>query len=227
VNSNCLIQEFVSPGELLLVAINETDERIEFTSSPLVSQLNHPINFLDLKIEWVRSGNNKRLKFSLFDKPTNKHIYTDPSTFYPPNYVYGWIQGKNIRYIRNNDDAKMYRGALQKFMEFLRQRAYPERIIQQKLSLNKYEDRSNLLRGDKSHKKRNLVQGNNLELEQSNTDWVFVPLANDSARPLVADSLRNSVRLFQLTSKEETCKFLFPVRRGRSIQSVLAKALKY
>jgi hypothetical protein len=222
---------FEPPEETFVLAMNEYElHKLEYILSPSASRLNESVNYLDLKIQWVRSDdvpNSKKLKFSIFDKPINKHIYTDPSTFYPPNYVYGWIQGENIRYIRNNDDEQTYNYMLKEFINFLRRRAYPEKIIQQKISLNNYNDRDDLLKGGKPHQMRKLIGSGNTNGETSkNANWLFVPLENDSARPIVSDSLKGATKLSSLISKDETCTFLFPVRRGRSIYSTLAKALK-
>src|SRR5437763_8341302 len=49
------------------------------------------VEYLDLKIMVSVNRLNKlfMLTTSVFDKPSNLHIYSDPSTFYPLHYIYG------------------------------------------------------------------------------------------------------------------------------------------
>src|SRR6185369_8437205 len=55
------------------------------------------VDYLDLTIFKVTDLNHTtRLAVKNYIKPMNRHIYTDPRSFYPYNYIYGWIQGENI-----------------------------------------------------------------------------------------------------------------------------------
>ncbi|GBC01169.1 hypothetical protein RclHR1_40930002 [Rhizophagus clarus] len=102
------------------------------------------------------NGRNRKKWFttSVFDKPINLHIYTDLATWYPISYVYNWIQGKNIRYIRNSSSPQVYRESLDLFKKFLFRRNFLNRKIEAQLQLNSWADRQALLRGEKPHKDR-------------------------------------------------------------------------
>jgi hypothetical protein len=91
--------------ETLLELITfQSNESIEFERIGVAYHPEQLVEFLDLEITIGRKksviyGPLQELIISVYDKPTNLHIYTDPSTFYPFHYVYNWIQGENIRYI--------------------------------------------------------------------------------------------------------------------------------
>jgi hypothetical protein len=82
---------------------------INFEPTGEAWKIGESVEYLDLKIKIGRGPDGlDKLKLSIFDKPTNLHIYTDPSTFFPIHYVYNWIQGENIRFIRNSSDELSY-----------------------------------------------------------------------------------------------------------------------
>src|SRR5829696_7440779 len=96
------------------------------------------IEFLDLKItiDWIIEEFKQELTVSVYDKPTNFHIYTDPSIFYLFHYVYRWIQGKNIRLIRNSSTESNYKHSLGLFKKFLLRRNYCGNLIENKIAEN-------------------------------------------------------------------------------------------
>ncbi|CAG8601609.1 11703_t:CDS:2, partial [Diversispora eburnea] len=227
---------YKTPGCTFLNNIEEnnsdlTNTNIKFEGGPVISEFDVGINFLDLNIKWVpvKGSKRKTLKFSLYDKPMNKHIYTDPQTFYPPKYIFNWIQGENIRLIRNNDDYKTFLNALQSFKYFLSRRSYPNDRINEKLLLNDYRDRSDLLTGLKPHQERREAirfRSAIIGTDTMQRKWVITPLDNNSARPLVHSGLSSIVRGYQAITPDSNCQYLFPIRKGRSIYSSLSKALK-
>src|SRR5262249_30844282 len=73
------------------------------------------IEYLDLRLRVQWRKGKKYISTEVFDKPTNLHIYTDPSTWYPMHYVYNWIQGENIRLIRNSSSIESYSNSLDLF----------------------------------------------------------------------------------------------------------------
>jgi hypothetical protein len=85
------------------------------------------------------------LQTTSFDKPINKHLYTDPSSYYPDRYIYNWINGENQRLIRNNSDISSFENAQSAFIEHLLHRNYPKNIISKQLDLHSFEERDDLL----------------------------------------------------------------------------------
>jgi hypothetical protein len=89
--------EVVHPGlkvateYLRTISLRATSSTINFVLSKSASKIGDRIEYLDLDIMIVKRNMYKVLAFSVFDKPSNLHIYTDPTTFYPFHYVYGWI----------------------------------------------------------------------------------------------------------------------------------------
>ncbi|CAG8643704.1 14922_t:CDS:2, partial [Dentiscutata heterogama] len=108
---------------------NFVANRIEACTIPSNFELEgtcaNKINFLDLALEIGISlhedanYNYRYMLVSLYNKPTNVYAYTDTQSFYPYNYCYSWIQGKNIRLIHNSGDLKSYNNALHEFKEVL------------------------------------------------------------------------------------------------------------
>ena len=155
---------------------------------------------------------------SVYHKPSNLHIYTDPSTFYPMHYVYNWIQGENIRLIRNSSLKVDYKNSLSQFKQFLLRRNYCESIVDRFIALNVHEDRADLLQGRKPHQLRKGL-GNDI----TNTRFVTVP--NNGSRPIVTNANRILNNLLQTTGSSDTA-MQSVVTRGKSIISVMNKTRK-
>ena len=179
------------------------------------------VEFLDLKIwigynsEMVRS---RCIRVSLFDKPTNLHIYTDPSTFYPFHYIYNWIQGENIRLIRNSSTRESYEASLNDFIQFLSRRKYHSDLINQFVRKNYYDDRVALLQGGKPHKNR---EGN----REYNDNTKQIMVRNSGLRPFITHNIslmNNFVNACSIPIKR-----LQPiVMKGKSVISVFDSARK-
>lgn len=210
------------------IKVHSGNSPIEFEETGLACLPGESIEFLDLKVtieneiedvlnddldvvRWVRP-----ITVEVFDKPTNLHIYTDPSTFYPMKYVYNWIQGENIRYIRNSSNEMVYKKTLEKFKEFLLRRNYLEKQIQRFVALNQYEDRNELLEGLKPHDNRK-------EKRKGKTDNRYIMLRNIGTRNLMT----HAVRIISANDIDPDSAQLIPVvTRGKSITTVLNKARK-
>jgi hypothetical protein len=94
-------------------------------------------NFLDITI--YKGANFYRrgiLDTNLFRKPTNKYLYTNPTTFQPETYTYSWLHGENVRFIRIISNENHYKRARNHFRKLLNRRGYPNHIIDEYLSLD-------------------------------------------------------------------------------------------
>lgn len=99
------------------------------------------IPFLDLELELGKSYKRSfTLDYKLYEKPTNNHQYTHPSSNYPDTYKYGWIFGENVRILRNCKHEKDYVYFIHKFKEHLLLNSYPRSVIDTYCRLN-FEDR--------------------------------------------------------------------------------------
>ncbi|CAI2195575.1 7279_t:CDS:1, partial [Funneliformis geosporum] len=191
----------------------------EFTGG--ANKVNEYVEFLDLRIGIVdvsSDPDNVKFAFStaVYDKPTNLHIYTDPSTFYPFHYVYNWIQGENIRLIRNSSSNNNYELTLNRFKQFLIRRKYLEYDINRFIRLNPYEHRSRLLLSEKPH-----IDEATLELRESINKRRYIMVQNTGARPILVKAIR------YIANFDQTEPFTPVVRKGKSIISVLNKARKH
>ena len=181
------------------------------------------VEFLDLELwiaKWQENsyGRFQYLETKVYDKPTNLHIYTDPSTFYPMHYVYNWIQGENIRLIRNSSTEEAYKHSVNKFREFLFRRNYCEDKVNHFIALNYFEDRTDLLQGRKPHKLRKGL-GNDINNNRS------VIVANSGSRPLITKAVRIMNNL--LSTLKVTDTGLSPVvTKGNSIITKMNKTRK-
>lgn len=216
-----------SPNQIQMMASDyikeltaESNESIKFEQTGSAWKVGDFVEYLDLKVKighmqgMVR---DKVINFELFDKPTNLHIYTDPSTFYPFHYVYNWIQGENIRLIRNSSTPEDYQKSLQDFKMFLVRRKYGQEFIDQFVNLNYFEDRDELLRHEKPHLDRKDSKGNIVTK--------YVAVRNSGTRPLVTKAINVIDNLCQ--SLEIVDFRIQPVvSQGSTLVSVLNKAKK-
>jgi succinate dehydrogenase flavin-adding protein (antitoxin of CptAB toxin-antitoxin module) len=203
--------------ELLLDQLTiAANSPIQFERTGIASETGDSIEFLDLKftIDWVIEEFRQTLEISVYDKPTNLHIYTDPSTFYPFHYVYGWIQGENIRLIRNSSTEERYKYSLGEFKKFLLRRNYCDRLINNYIALNCFEDRYELLNGGKPHKSRKSLEEKDKSLDR------YVSVRNSGMRPVTTKAVNIFNNLLQLPDAN-----LVPVvMKGKSILTVMNKA---
>jgi hypothetical protein len=183
-------------------------------------RIGESIDYLDLKLRIVPDGRLYRdVSCSVFDKPTNLHIYTDPSTYYPFHYIYSWIQGENIRFIRNSSEETIYKQQLDLFKEFLFRRNYLQEKVDRYLELNYYSDRDPLLRGEKPHQNRRKDLGN------KSGNNVYIMLENSGARNLITTAVK---KIDQVASGQpgQTIRYLPVVKKGKSILTVVNKLRK-
>jgi len=170
---------------LALVSSSAVESTINFEMTGSAWRIGESVDYLDLKIRIEKDASYRFGYCSVYDKPTNLHIYTDPTTFFPMHYVYSWIQGENIRYIRNSSDEQSYKDSLHLFKEFLFRRKYLEEKVDRYLALNTYEDREALLRGEKPHSDRSTKdKGNN------NRKNNYITLENSGYRGIITGAIK-------------------------------------
>ncbi|GES78965.1 reverse transcriptase (RNA-dependent DNA polymerase) domain-containing protein [Rhizophagus clarus] len=208
-------------GEIVEIITTATAGSIKFEQTGRALFPGEYVEYLDLKI-WIRKNTmayrNKVIQFELFDKPTNLHIYTDPSTFYPFSYVYNWIQGENIRLIRNSSSSDDYDRSLREFRKFLVRRKYSEELIDRFVSLNYYGDRNELLDGAKPHKTRE-----NKDKDLGNNRYISV--RNSGSRPLLTSAILVVDNFVSSLNILDT-RLVPVVQKGKSIVSVMNQAKK-
>jgi hypothetical protein len=179
------------------------------------------IEYLDLRLRVFNRNGKKWIGTSVFDKPTNLHIYTDPSTWYPMHYVYNWIQGENIRIIRNSSTIESYNDSLKLFKEFLYRRNFLKQKIELQLDLNNYEDRIALLRGEKPHEQRK-GKGKGKQINRQDT---YILVENSGCREIVTNFVKNIDYLARDYDKLPL-HFLPVVKKGKTVLSVMNKMCK-
>jgi hypothetical protein len=87
-----------------------------------------------------------KLKVAPYEKPFNNHLYTHPSTFYPDNYKYNWIQSEFRRLIRNSTDEDMYNQKAELFKLNLLKRGYVLKIITTQKDMVQFSNRKTYLK---------------------------------------------------------------------------------
>ena len=104
------------------------------------------IPFLDLEIDLgKRFKRFNHVDYSLFEKDTNMHLFTHPSSNYPDKYKFGWIYGECVRILRNSSNNASFRLKLQEFQTHLKRNEYPKAIIQRYTNIS-YSNREKHLR---------------------------------------------------------------------------------
>ncbi|CAG8631266.1 16478_t:CDS:1, partial [Cetraspora pellucida] len=180
------------------------------------------VSYLDLSLEFgliLHSENPAYGYVSIapYDKPTNIHAYTDTDSYYPYNYRYSWIQGENIRLIRNSGDVDFYNKALYEFKHFLENRRYPIAEINKHLSVNSYTDRDELLKV-KDYKKDYISQ----------VDFI-IPVNNNPSREIIIKLFKKVFKIYNCNASVRSQRVLrvaFPVRKGTAVIDILNKAKK-
>ncbi|CAG8791433.1 8507_t:CDS:2, partial [Dentiscutata erythropus] len=200
--------------------------RISATAIPSYFELDgttaNKVSFLDLNLEMclcLTSVYNAYgvISISPYDKPTNIHAYTDTESYYPYNYRYSWIQGENIRLIRNSDNSNFYDKALYEFKHFLQNRRYPIVEINKHLTINNYSDREELLKV-KDFKNDYI----------SHIDFIL-PINNSPSRDVVIKLFKKVFKLYNYNASvhsNRTLRVAFPVRKGTAVIDILNKAKK-
>jgi len=167
---------------------------------------------LDLLISIVDEGYNIRFDITPYDKPMNKHLYTDPETYYPPRYIFNWINGENQRLIRNSSNSTSHKAAQEKFINFLIHRGYSEHVIKEQLQLHTYDDRHQLLYGDHNNQEQ---ETNNIKFYLNN-----IP-GRDKVEYFGRSVIRNTMRLKPNTY--ENMSVTWVTYRGSNLRDELNK----
>ena len=205
--------------EILAIISAVSNDSIQFEETGRAYHPEGCVEYLDLEIyiENCEEGenNNQILQTKVFDKPTNLHIYTDPTTFYPFHYIYNWIQGENIRLIRNSSKKEDYEKTLSLFKEFLLRRNYCDKLIDNFVELNYFEDRDDLLNGRKPHEQR---KPKDKRLDNHRPVIVY----NDGCRPFITRTNGILNHLFDALVVTDT-KIDSVVSKGKSIGGILSK----
>jgi hypothetical protein len=209
--------------ELVLTLSAGSNNALTFEPTGVASHPEECVEFLDLDLgigilEKPDGSHCHIVDISVYDKPTNLHIYTDPSTFYPIHYVYNWIQGENIRLIRNSTSEERYQFSLERFKQFLFRRNYCETKVEHFVALNSFDDRSDLLHGKKPHQQR---KGLGTDI----TNNRFVKIRNEGSRLLFTQGVRILNNLL-VNSKATDDRIIPIVTKGKSILSVMNKTKK-
>jgi len=134
----------------------------------------------------------------------NCHIYTDPCTFYLWNYIYGWLQGENIRLIRNSTSSNDYLKSVDDFRSWLSNWRYNIDIINSQLSKNSFEDRQAILSGS---------------ADNNNSPSHFLLVNNFSARIMINDLFRYVVK----EVNDEKLPKTLVVKKGTNLISIMNK----
>ena len=127
----------------------------------------------------VKKFNGKCITSS-FEKPTNKHIYTSPSSDAPKNWKFSWITGENIRLLRNNSLKEEFETDIYVFKQRLLLRKYPLSIINKYIKYT-FEDRNVFLTASLNQFRKSNIH-----------DW-FIFIQNMPGRDLLIKSLNDFV----------------------------------
>jgi hypothetical protein len=158
--------------------------------------------FLDLYIfKGEKYARTLQFDFSLYEKPTNNHLFTHPSTYKPHHHKFGWLYGETVRIARNCSNEELYQMHILKFQEHLRARHYPYQEIIKQTQL--------------AYEKRYLYM-DVLPVDKKPADKkAFLVLENDGTRPALTKSAR---RIQQFLAPESTTPLVVCVKKGRSQQ---------
>jgi hypothetical protein len=128
-----------------LIAISESMNRTSSSFKFTFQQSMTGAPFLDLYIMKDKSFTERwKLSYRLYDKPTNKHLYTSPDSYHPFHQMFSWLTGENIRILRNSSSYESFNTAIEEFKDSLRRRQYPEGMIERFVCYG-YSDRARFL----------------------------------------------------------------------------------
>jgi hypothetical protein len=169
---------------------------------------------LDLLVKIIDEGYNYRFDIAPYDKPMNKHLYTDPETYFPNKYIFNWINGENQRLIRNSSLQSHHQTAQDHFTKYLICRNYPERVIKEQLQLHSYEERGILLHPLENDQPSDI---------DSSIKETRIFLSNISGRAKLEQFGRNIVQSMYNTNKVkyENYKTTWVIYRGSNLRDEL------
>jgi hypothetical protein len=180
--------------------INSRTKSLKFTFELSDKQ----VPFLDILVKkdscWL---DQHKLSTSLYEKPTNKHLYTSPDTYAPDHHKYSWLTGENIRLLRIHSNKDEYEHAISNFKQNLANRDFAPDIID-KMIKYRYED-------------RNIFLSPNLKVSSQQT-WNFITVRNIPGRDLVETALLQALDSYK-TSLSLTKNTLpsIVIKRGRKL----------
>ena len=104
------------------------------------------INFLDTTIfKGERFFKNSVLDVCTHFKPTETFQYTHFTSCHAPSVRKGFIKGEALRLLRTNSSEKLYEDNIKKFKTRLRERGYPDNLINNILGEIRFEERKSAL----------------------------------------------------------------------------------
>ena len=113
------------------------------------------IEFLDLEVR-VENG---RLETNLYVKPSNLQLFLDYFSNHPQHCKEGIIFGQALRIIERCSKAEDLEKNLDSLAEKLKERNYPETLIQEKFQKARKIDRADILKSRKKKKPDGKVRG--------------------------------------------------------------------
>ena len=126
--------------------LNEAHPTIKFTYESSTNS----VNFLDLTIyKGSRHMTSLVLDIKPFFKDTNKFQYLEYSSAHPRNTFASLVKGELTRLLRACSNEETYRQVADKILEAFKDRGYPKDVLQRTLQLVPFQNRSNLLKGEK------------------------------------------------------------------------------
>lgn len=141
-----------------------------------------------------------KVSYETYDKSTNLHIYTDPTSHQPEKYTFNWINGENIRLIRTNSSLKTYNIHLTRFKQYLLDRNYPIDIINKQLFYD-YDDRQRLL-----------IKHNPKQIKN-----IILPIENKSFYTLSYDALKDLYDYMLILSNRPAIGINIPIKKGKKV----------
>jgi hypothetical protein len=108
------------------------------------------VEFLDLEI-FKKEG---RLKTNIFIKPTNKQLYLDFSSNHPEHCKLAIPYSQALRVVERCSEIKEQETQLENLKEKLKERNYPENIIEEKFDKARKKDRRTLIFQNRNNKNR-------------------------------------------------------------------------
>lgn len=171
-------------------------------------EIGNEIPFLDLKISLGKTYKRHfQLDYTLYEKPTNNHQYTDTSSNYPDKYKFGWIYGENVRILRNCKDEREFNIQIEEFKKNLKRNQYPQAVIDRYCNLS-YDKRPQLL--------------NQTSYLSKDKKWKhFIGITHENGGMEVTDLVKT---LLQRTSNMQDFNVI--LRKGQSILDTVNKVNK-
>lgn len=183
----------------------ESKAGLQLNLTERTTPTNRDVVFLDLKIRIdTRMERNGKFSYCCYNKPSNPHLYTHPSSYHPPHQAFSWLRGENIRLLRNSSSIQDFKESIDSFKDFLRKREYPEHVIQAQVCIP-YEDRPAFLWPTTSKPKPNAA---------------FVMVRNIPGRDVLERYFKSLVNIFhghKNGSHSLTRRIILVIQRGENL----------